>query len=688
MSHLRSELEKNRWRLSVYTFIVIGVVGLLLGRVYQLQFIEGDTYVQLANDNRFDEVSVPAPRGVLYDRNGISLALNVPSFNVTVTPAALPEEEEAELEVLERLSGLIGIPATGEPIVPAPGQLPTRSLLDQVREGEGIAPYTPVVVVTDIEREVAMTILERSDQLPGVDVEVAPARQYPTGSLTAHIIGYMGPVPEDRAEAYQEIGYSPRDSIGYDGVEFTLEELLRGQKGRIIIERDVAGLQVGSVSQELPQSGLSVRLTIDTELQRAAEESLTDEINYINTYYGQVISERGVVIAMNPSTGEVLSMVSWPTYDNERFARSIDYPYYLQVSEDPLRPLFNQAVSSLYPPGSTFKIITAAAVLEEGVVTADQQIFDPGSIQLVNRYYPNDPGRAQTFVCWIERTTGKGHDYLNVVGALANSCDVYFYKVGGGYAPEGIEPLGIDRLNYYMGQFGLGEFTGIELAGEIDGILPDPDWKRRTYGENWSTGDTYNTAFGQGYVTSTPLQMLNAMNAIANGGTLYQPTLVREILDPGGNVIRGFEPAVIRQLPIAPENIAIVQEGMRQAVLLEDGTANFSDLPYTTVAGKTGTAEYCDDEAAARELCEPGNWPAHAWYMAYAPYVNPEISVIAFVYNGGEGALVAGPVVVDVLEAYFQLKTERNIQSQIDTQDAAATQQGPQPPPVVPTPSQ
>jgi penicillin-binding protein 2 len=676
--------QRGTFRLNSYRLAVILVIGILIGRVYQLQLVEGQTYQDLADENRFDTVSVPAARGVIYDRYGVPLALNVPSFNVTVTPAALPDDEEAELEVLERLSALIGIPASGEVVSIDETGLPTRSLLSMVREGQGIAPYRPVNVATDIERETAQVILERRAELPGVDIEVASVREYPTGATTAHIVGYMGPVPEERVEQYRELDYDPAfDRIGYDGVEFSLEELLRGANGYTVVEQDVAGLQVGSVRQELPQPGFSVTLTIDSELQAAAEEALTNEIAFLNNYYNEVITERGVAIAMNPSTGEILAMVSWPTYDNSRFARAIDYPYYLQVAEDPLRPLFNQAVSSLYPPGSTFKIITATGALEDGIVTADQQIFDPGSIELSNRYYPNDPGSSQRFVCWIEKSTGAGHDYLNLVGAIANSCDVYFYKVGGGFDEEGIDGLGIDRLNYWMEQFGLGEFTGVELAGEIDGIRPDPTWKRRTYGENWSTGDTYNAAFGQGYITTTPLQMLNAMNALANGGTLYQPTLVREIIDAEGHVVRGFEPEAIRQIPASPENISIVQEGMRQAVLAETGTAIFADLPYTTVAGKTGTAEYCDDEAAALELCVPGNWPAHAWFMAYAPFHEPEIAAVAFLYNGGEGAIVAGPVVVDILEAYFRLKTERNIAAQVEAQEAQEAE-GIQQPPVAP----
>jgi penicillin-binding protein 2 len=603
------------------------------------------------------------------DRNGVPLATNFASANVTITPALLPDDETAVMAIFERLSGLIAVPATGDPQTVDERGIPQRSIQTLVQEGEGIAPYRAVVIKTNVEHETARIILSEKNELPGVDIQWVAVRDYPTGALTAHIIGYMGPIPEERVEQYRERGYDPAfDRIGYDGVEFSLEEILAGRPGRQIVERDVAGLIVRTVGEtRSPVPGYSVRLTIDVDLQRAAQEAIVNEIEFLNTYWNRTVTERGVVIAMNPRTGEVLAMVSWPTYDNSRFARAIDYPYYLQVSQDPLRPLFNQAVSSLYPPGSIFKVITATGVLEDRIVTPEQEIFDPGSIELENRYYPNDPGQAQTFVCWIERGTGEGHGNLNMVGAIANSCDVYFYKVGGGYKEEvpGIG-LGIERLGYWMEAYGLGDFTGIELAGEIDGVIPGPAWKRRTWGENWSTGDTYNSAFGQGYVLTTPLQMINALNAIANDGVRTRPTLVREIIDADGRVVSGFEPDVVGRIPASLENIRIVQEGMRAAVTWETGTAKTADLSYVAVAGKTGTAEYCDDEAAALDLCVPGNWPAHAWFMAYAPYGNPEISVIAFVYNGGEGAFIALPVAMEVMDAYFQLKTERAVQQQLE----------------------
>jgi penicillin-binding protein 2 len=652
-------------RLLLYRALVIASFALLLVRAYQIQIVEHDYYTYLADDNRFSEVAISAPRGIITDRYGVPLAVNVPSFNVIITPAFLPDDEDEMMAVLERLSGLIRIPVAGEPTTLDERGIPQRSLLTMVQEGEGIAPYRAVVIRRDIDRETAMIILEERPSMPGVDIEITSVREYPTGALTAHVVGYMGPIPEESVEEYEALGYNPAsDRIGYDGVEFSLEDILAGRPGRQIVEQDVAGLTVRTIGETVTaQPGYNVRLTIDVALQEAARDALVRRIDYLNTTAGRVVTERGVVIAMNPRTGEVLAMVSWPSYDNSRFARAIDYPYYLQVWQDPLRPLFNQAVSSLYPPGSIFKIITATGALQDGIITPEQRINCPGQIELENRYYPNDPQQTQTFVCWLER----GHGDLNIVEAIAQSCDIFFYKVGGGYEDEvpGIG-LGIERLGHWMGEFGLGDFTGIELAGEINGVIPSPAWKRRTWGENWSTGDTYNAAFGQGYVLATPLQMLNALNAIANDGVRTRPTLVREIIDAEGHVVRGFEPDVIGHLPVDQEYLDLVQEGMRLAVV--EGTATGANLAYVPVAGKTGTAEYCDDEAAALDLCIPGNWPTHAWFMAYAPYENPEISVVAFVYNGGEGAFNALPIAAEVIDAYFRLKTERAL-----TEPAEAT---------------
>jgi penicillin-binding protein 2 len=738
------------WRLTLFQAVMFATFLIFSLRMYQMQIIDGADAQIAADENRLSELPLRTDRGVIFDRYNQVLAGNVPAYIVRVVPAELPASREQELAIYNRLSALTGVPPT-RALADASGQN-VRSIEELVAEGAGIAPYRPVPIAQDVPLDVALRILEESYDLPGVDIEEVAVRQYPAGALTSHIIGYMGPIgPEEELELL-ELGYNPAfDRIGYDGVEAYLESVLAGRRGSILREVDVAGREMSIRRETPPVPGQNLRLTVDTELQQAAEQALIDRIAFINTNAGRIVTESGAVVAMNPTNGEILAMVSYPSYDNTRFARAIDAEYYFNALADRRRPLVNQVVSALYPPGSTWKLVTAAGVLEEDIVHPSTPLFDGGDILVPNFYAPFDRAADQRFVCWL-RT---GHGFVDMVRGIAQSCNVYFYQVGGGnpeLSERTLRPGGLDIPNLfrYATALGIGSQLGVELPGELAGRMPDRDWKRRVYGENWSTGDTYNAAVGQGYVNTTPLQLTNAIAAIINDGTLYRPTLVREYLDAERNVVRAFEPEVIRTVNlehpnpdgsltlllledmilqgpsslacvcepssqffnqarcnpdtyratvnIAPgfeedireyqvhipenyrfnqqrvcapirfnsnyrpafvssENLEIIRQGMRSAVTI--GTAEPSNLPYINVAGKTGTAEYCDDIANALGLCIQGNWPSHAWYAAYAPYEDPEILIVAFVYNGGEGSQNALPVVVQTLEAYVRLQSER-----------------------------
>ncbi|MEP7290938.1 MAG: penicillin-binding transpeptidase domain-containing protein, partial [Chloroflexota bacterium] len=610
-------------------------------------------------------------------------------------------------------------------------------------------------------QETAMQILEEAYSLPGVGIDTASVREYPTGELTSQIIGYMGRIPAERELELIEQGYDPAyDRIGYAGLEAYLENTLAGQQGRIVSEVDVAGREIGDPVVDIaPVPGLSVRLTIDSRLQEAAETALRNRIAKINSDAGSLVTQTGSIIALNPQTGEILAMVSYPSYDNSRFARTIDVDYYLDIAADPLTPLVNHVTQSLYPPGSVWKLLTSTGVLEEHVIDPNSTLNDPGQLLLPNKYAPFDEAAAQRFVCWLDR----GHGNLNIIGAIANSCDVYFYQVGGGN-PEVSEQvlrdggLGIEDMFRYSTALGIGSRLGVELPFENPGRMPDQDWKRRLYGENWSTGDTYNAAFGQGYVNVTPLQLASAVAAIVNGGTLYQPTLIHDTLDVNGNLVEGFEPTVDRtvnlatvaptetvklmmvedmimkgqdslaciceansgfynplrchpdsyvntvnvnpddllytprnytvQVPVnydwsdsvcnevrfdpgyrpafvSTQNLSIITQGMRLAVT--GGTAQAANLPYIDIAGKTGTAEYCDEIARPLGLCKPGNWPSHAWFTAYAPYDNPEILILGFIYNGGEGSANALPIVMETMEAYLRAQGQSTSEISVGT---------------------
>ena len=622
------------------TFIILSL------QLWRLQIVEGEQYRLRADDNRLTTLAIDAPRGIIYDRRGTILVRNKPSFTVSLIPANVPEEEVDREAMFAQLASLLNIPVTVDtsaqalesqadlqPLVfPPPPQM-IRKGIRQMYESGLVVPYSPIILKENVDRDTAALIQEWLVRLPGVQLKIEPIRNYLTGPLTAHVLGYVGRIPQEVVERYTAEGYHPNDRVGLTGLEYTYEQELRGKKGRKTVEVDVSGQEVrtiGPVEEAIP--GYNLVLTIDLELQRVMEAALRKNME-------QALSTAGVAIAMDPRTGEILGMVSLPSFDNNLFAGGIPLEDYLRLNIDKDRPLINHAIGGLYPPGSIFKIIPATAALQEGVVDPKQQFTCKGTMWVPNRYFPDDPELAQPFVCWAE----EGHGLVNLNTSLAVSCDIYYYQVGGGYGQ--FEGIGLDTLAHYTELFGLGEATGIDLPGESTGMVPSAKWKRLTYAETWVTGDTYNMSIGQGFVLSTPLQMLNATAVIANWGTLFQPQVVREIVDVEGKTAKAYRSKVIRELPISMETLALVREGMKSAV--EWGTATGAQLPNVVVAGKTGSAEFPGTRDAKGKL------PTHAWFTAFAPYDDPEIVLIVFVKGGGEGSLVAVPVAQEILSYYF-----------------------------------
>jgi penicillin-binding protein 2 len=672
------------WRIIVFGIAIIGVFLIYLGRLFSLQILESADWVAQAEENRISEINLSTQRGIIFDRNDYILAQNIPSYNVVIIPADLPDDLGAIQEIFRQLSEMINVPinlneVTNEnPYVPC---LSEHGIAQIVEYGETTAPYTPVRIICNIDRTTAMIIKEKAVDLPGVDIEIESIRDYPTGSLTADIIGFLGPISEAEEEYYLQRNLVPnRDKVGYAGVERYFQSILSGRNGERLVEVDVGGQVLRDIVPPVaPTPGLNLRLTIDSRLQSAAESILVREIDEWNAYYGEMRMNSGVVIALNPKTGEVLAMVSYPSYENNRMARVIPQYYFEQLSEDARNPMLNHAVGDELPAGSVFKLVTAVGALSEGVVTPEQIIKAPPKIVIDEKFSANELNpRPREFVDWNEAGFGE----IDFVNGLANSSNVYFYKLGGGFEDEVPEGLGICRLGTYARALGYGDFPGIELPLVENGLIPDPTWKRINQGENWSSGDTYIASVGQGFIIATPLQVLLSASTIANDGQLMRPTILREIMDSDGNIIKSFVPDTIWDITsdplidifddpnspggceskltgekksVEPWVIKKVQEGMRMAVLNGTLTDEFENVNIS-VAGKTGTAEYCDKYANEKNLCIPGNWPTHAWTTAYAPYEDPEIAVIAFVYNGGEGATVAGPIVRQFLEAYFEIK--------------------------------
>lgn len=690
------------WRILAFVAGIGLVFSIFFLRLFILQVVQNEEWTAKAAENSTQEINTPAQRGVIYDRNGVLLAKNVASYDIAITAANLPDDAGATQEVFRQLSELIGMPVNRSEISQENPYVPCISdhgIVQIADYAETSTPYIPVRLKCDVDERVAMVIQEKKVDWPGISIEIQPIREYPTGFLTSNLIGFLGPVPAALEDYYVERGLIPnRDKVGYAGLELQYQDALAGRNGSRVVQIDVAGRELRDISPPVEaRPGRSLKLTIDMRLQQVAEEIVRTELQSWNNFFGETRYSSGVVIAANPRTGEVLAMITFPGYENNRMARFIPAYYYNQLVNDPTNPLLNHAVGDVLPAGSVFKLVTGVGALNEGVVTPEQIIATPPKLEVTEKFYANDPGRTRDLVDWYK--PGFGH--LDFIHGLANSSNVYFYKLGGGYRDEVPNGLGICRLGAYAAAMGYGEKAGLGLPDEENGLIPDPTWKRINQAESWSSGDTYIASVGQGYVLSTPVQVLYSAMIVANNGKFIQPTLLREVLDSEGNVvpmwrnpegdlvdqpvvggyqvspfvpnqkwdlttdaiiqeygettIRGCEPIEGRKKTVQPWVFKKVQEGMRLAVT--EGTLKEIFTGSTVAAaGKTGTAEYCDKYANAKNRCIPGNWPTHAWTVAYAPYENPEIAVVAFVYNGTEGSTVAGPIVRRLMEAYFEIK--------------------------------
>ncbi len=738
-------------RIYFLRIFMLAIFLLLLYRIWWVQNNRGSEFQLLANDNRLARLTEDAPRGVIFDRYGHLMAMNQPTFNVTITPIFLPRDEGARTAVFERLSILTGVPVTNtvkqatliaeadpmtvglySSIARIYGESPREtldeagivprlpdSILKIVAE-HSFAQFVPAVITTGIPITLAYRIEQESIFLPGVRVLEEPRRFYPDGEYTSHLVGFMGPIPNENW--ISQLGYERDDRVGWAGLEASMEIELAGRKGERQIEKDWTGRELNQIGVTTdPEAGLSLHLTIDMELQQMADDILasymatnshTERVDNITGERTFPEIEQAAVVVMNPQTGEILAMVSYPRFDNNRFATEVPVDYYLGLERNEYKPLVNHAVSGTYPPGSTFKLVPLAGALQENLVSPKRRLNAPGVIEIANKFAPNDPGRAQSFVCWL-RT---GHGTVDAYTGLANSCDIYFYKISGGFDQDGeyVEGLGVEGIARYGEQFGFGRVQGIELPLEAKGNLPpNRNWKAQTYGEPWSTGDDYNLGIGQGFVTATPMQVAQMAAVIANGGFLYRPSIVHHMTDEDGNVVKTdengniiarahlgldgelivtdadgeilegtavrfefdeegnylFQPEVVDALDVDSQYIQVVADGMKLVNTYVSRDEFYTGATYVnwldkfgiTTAGKTGTAEYCDNIAIDRGWCrfediqQAKVLPTHAWYVGYAPVEDPEIVVSVFIFNGGEGSRWSAPVACHVMASYFKI---------------------------------
>lgn len=659
-----------RNRILLFQIVVLISFVILTVQLWRLQVVSGENYQLLSTENKLASEDIDAPRGVIYDRKGRILVRNRPLFRATFLPAQVLDEtwllwEEEEWNEAASTMGLIAkalkVPfdyaepgkvlqkkfenVSGEMLIENIGKLCQEGkLLECYAEALVTAPHHEITLQKDLPSESAFILMENSINLPGVSIITESQREYLYDKLYAHLLGYELPISEDRLQRQTRFTTNPylaSDRVGVAGIEAGFEDKLRGIRGLRQVEKNIVGRQIRVLHEEPGIPGNNLFLTIDTELQQVVTEALQSGMD-------DVESKEGVAIVMNTKTGEVLAMVSLPSYDNNVFVGDIDSEEFQNLFEDETKPIFNRAVSGAYPPGSIFKVLPAAAGLAEGTITRYTEIFDPGKISI----------GPQEFVCWLD----EGHGNQNVVEAIAHSCDVFFYEVVGGYLDQ-FRGLGVDALAKWSNAFGLGLPTYIDIPGEALGQIPTRQWKRLRHQESWSIGDSYNMSIGQGFVLVTPLQILNATIAIANGGTLYQPQIVYQVQDSTGHVVQSFEPKILHQVDMRQEIFDIVNEGMRSTIAMDDGTATwrFIESPVN-VAGKTGTAEYCpviqkDDGTYECLLSEDGYQLTHAWFTAYAPYEDPEIALVVFVHGNNkdviQGSEVAAPIARRIIDYYF-----------------------------------
>jgi penicillin-binding protein 2 len=603
---VRTYLEStdSEWfnqRLTVLLVFVFIAFAVLLSRLIYLQVIEGREYRRLSEINSIRLQDIDAPRGLIYDRHNQLLVDNRPSFNLHII---LKDAKPVE-QTLARLSDLIGES--------------TEDLKAQINKNKRQGAYTPILLKEDMGRDLLAAIEVNKFDLPGVVVRVSPRRHYLFSSRASHLIGYVGEISAQELKLEQYAQIKGGDFIGKYGIEKSYETLLRGARGGRQVEVNATGQVVSVLNTVEAQAGQNITLTIDSHLQDSAQKLLE--------------GKAGAVVAVDANNGEILAMASNPTYDPNWFVVGMTPEQWKSIIENPFRPLENKAIKAEYPPASTYKIITALAGLEEGVIDAGTTFFCPGHYRYGNR----------TYRCWRRG----GHGDVDVVKAIEQSCDVFFYQVG--------EALGVDRLAWYAKACGLGALSGIDLDQESKGLVPTKAWKQKRLGRPWQGGETISVSIGQGFNLVTPLQMAILTAAVGNGGTRYKPNIIKKIHSLQSKTLIEHKPEVAGLLPGSPSSLALVRQGLWAVVNRRKGTAHASRLKAVEYAGKTGTAQVVGrkaveglDEDQIKLMHRD-----HAWFVAYAPAIEPKIAVAVIVEHGQHGSSAAAPIAKEIIKNYL-----------------------------------
>ena len=598
------DLPRLKNRFVLFSLAAVVVFAILLLRLWYLQIISVDQYRQLSEKNRIRYLPVAAERGPVYDHDGTLLVDNRPGFTI----AALRQEVEDSDRLLSSLAGYLDVDK--------------EQLEERWMAGKRLPRYRPVPLAVDVGWDNVERVQENAVDLPGVLTLVTPIRAYPYGEMASHLFGYLGEITEEELASGDYNNYRGGDFIGQNGLERFLEDYLRGLEGERLLEVDVKGKELRTLKTLEPTPGKKVFLTLRKELQLAAEEAIGDQA--------------GAAVALDVRSGAVLALVSKPSFDPALFARGIYPEEWLELLQNSRHPLQNKALRGQYPPGSTFKLVTALAVLESGLVGPDYTVDCSGRIEVGPR----------EFRCWKK----KGHGETNLKKAIRESCDVFFYDVS--------LKIGIDKIAETARQLGLGSVSDFRPARERSGLIPDSAWKKRRFNDRWYNGETVIAAIGQGYDLVTPMQLAVMTAAIANNGKVLRPYVVERVEDFDGNVLSVTEPEVLKVAEIEQKDFDALKAGLVAVVNEPHGTGWLSRMPDVTVAGKTGTAQVIrmksdEEEEKIKDEDIEYRFRDHGLFVSYAPAEAPEIAIAVVIEHGSHGSTAAAPVSKAILQAYF-----------------------------------
>ena len=584
-----ADLQRQFW---ITTVVILLIFTCLAGRFWYLQIFKGAYFKKMSENNRIRVLAIPPSRGIIFDRRGTALVNSRHSFNLYIIP-----DDVQNWDVLKKqLGSLLAM---------------DRDQIEQRLAQKKVSPIHPIPIKLDLSQDELGKVETFKYLIPGVYIEVSPQRNYPLGPVAPHVIGYLGEITAKQLKSSLYPDNRMGDYIGQWGLEKEWQAELGGKKGGRFLEVDAIGQEIQELGTRESISGNNLVTTLDWTLQKTAQDALK--------------GKSGAVVVLNPTTGEVLAMYSSPDFNPSSFTQKLSGKEWNALFSDPLKPFQNRAIQGQYPPGSTYKMITALAGLEEKVITPETVFYCNGSFPFGNR----------VFHCWKKG----GHGAVNLHKAIVQSCDVYFYNVG--------NRLGVDRLARYAQFFGLGQPTGIALYPEKGGLIPTSLWKLKRYKVPWQPGETLSLAIGQGYNLTTPLQMAVVTAAIANGGQVFRPFLVKRLVSPEGTVMKEFSPHLIRSIPLHPENLRLIREAMAGVINEPGGTGGSARLWGVVAAGKTGTAQVVG-------LGKKGGRD-HAWFVAFAPLESPQLAIAVVVEHGGHGGEAAAPIARKIFEAYFNL---------------------------------